>query len=141
MRALTLLALLACFGSAHCSAVASGEAFTGVFQGTGRACSGALYVRANTIAWNSSFSICKRTQYEVLEHNADQEHERLVFRLTSPSSECRYPVIEVEHTSDYNWNVLGYQSLEAFEKRDLPDWSNSPLPERQILSCPMVKDD
>lgn len=141
MRALMVLAACVSIGGLSGSAVAADGAFTGVFQGTGRACSGALHVRANAIEWNSSYSTCKSTAYEILESHTDTEHERFAFRLKKPSSQCRYPVIEVEHDSDYNWNVSGYQSLEGFEKKDLPDWSNSPLPERQILSCSMIKQD
>ncbi|WP_269511034.1 hypothetical protein [Burkholderia sp. IMCC1007] len=124
------------------SAVAAADgAFTGAFQGTGRACSGALHVRAKTIEWNSTYSICKSSPYEVLEKKIDGDRERMVFRLKNPSSRCRYSVVEVERASGYNWNVSGYQSLEGFQKRDFPEWSNSPLPERQILSCLMTGPD
>lgn len=141
MRELTVLALFASIGSLSGMAATADDAFAGVFQGTGRACSGALHVRAKTIEWNSAYSICKPTHYEVLEKSFNGSHERIVFRLKNRSRQCRYSVVEVEHTSGYNWNVNGYQSLEGFQKRNFPDWSNSPLPERQVLSCPMVGPD
>ncbi|WP_081103763.1 hypothetical protein [Burkholderia anthina] len=87
------------------------------------------------------YSICKSSPYEILEKKFDGDQERIVFRLKNRSSRCRYSVVEVERASGYNWNVSGYQSLEGFRKRDLPEWSNSPLPERQILSCSMTGPD
>ncbi len=142
MRTLTILALSVSIGSLSGTVVAADKDFTGVFEGTGRGCSGALYVRAKTIEWNSTYSICKATHYEVLEEKkSDGDHERIVFQLKKLSSRCRYSVVEVEHASGYNWNVSGYQSLEGFQKKDLPDWSNSPLPGRQILSCLMTGPD
>lgn len=138
-----LKTLILCF-SAAClpgTGIAVEKPFTGVFSGTGRACSGALHVRAKTIEWNSTYSICKSTQYRILEKESDNGRQRVVFQLNKRSTRCRYPVIEVEHQAGYNWNVSGYQSLEGFSNRNSPDWRNSPLPERQILSCPMIGPD
>lgn len=137
MRALILLALSVSIGSLSSAAAAADKAFTGVFKGTGRACSGALYVRSKTIEWNSTYSVCKPTRYEILEKNLDSGHERIVFRLKTRSRRCRYSVIEVERENGYYWSVSGYPSLEGFQKKDLPDWSNSPLPEREIFLCSM----
>lgn len=133
------LVLSAVVGFFSIAAAASDQAFTGVFEGTGRACSGEMQVRAKTIAWHSTFSTCTATRYDVLERNADPSQERIVFRLKKRSSECRYPVIEAVRTSEYNWNVTGYPSLEGFQKKHLPDWSISALHDRQVLSCPMTK--
>ncbi len=132
-------ALMALALAGPCTALAD-AAFTGRFSGTGRACSGGLYVRTKTIEWNSSFSICKPTRYEVLDNELDKkEDERIVFRLQSPSRQCLYPVIEVQRLSTYSWGVQGYQSMESYRNRALPDWANSPLEERLILSCPMTR--
>ncbi|WP_233801800.1 hypothetical protein [Paraburkholderia sp. HP33-1] len=125
-------------GSFVISAAAADKPFSGKFDGTGRACSGSLVVRPRTIEWNSAFSVCKPVQYEVLEQNFGGKHRRIVFRLKKRSSQCRFEVVEIEHASGYNWNVSGYRSVEEFQKRGLADWSNSPLPERQVLSCLMV---
>ncbi|PIF74407.1 hypothetical protein CLU95_1534 [Variovorax sp. 54] len=114
--------------------------FTGKFSGTGRACSGGLYVRTKTIEWNSSFSICKPARYEVLDNELDKEEgERIAFRLRSPSRHCLYKVVEVQRLSTYSWDVRGYQSMESYRNRALPDWANSPLEERLIMSCPMTR--
>jgi hypothetical protein len=113
--------------------------FTGVFSGTGRACSGGLYVRTKTIEWNSSFSVCKPARYRVLEKDLARDRGRIAFRLEARSRRCRYEVIEAEQVSIYGWSVQGYQSLEAYRKRALPGWRNSPLDERLVLSCPMTR--
>lgn len=140
MYALKVLAL-SILGGLTATATAADKAFTGTFEGTGRACSGALYVRTKTIEWNSTYSRCKPTEYDILEKQLDSDHKRVVFNLKAHKKQCRYPVIEIEHVDGYSWNVSGYQSLEGFQKRNLPEWSNSPLPERQILSCPMIGPD
>lgn len=120
--------------------VAADKIFTGVFEGTGRACYGALYVRTKTIEWNSTFSLCKAIHYEVLESKkSDGDYERIVFHLKKQSSQCRYSVIEVEHVNGYYWNAKGYQSLEGFQNKELPDWRNSALPERGVLSCTLIR--
>jgi hypothetical protein len=113
--------------------------FTAVFSGTGRACSGGLFVRTKTIEWNSSFSICKPTRYSVLDKDLAADRRRIAFRLAARSRRCHYEVIEAQQYSTYGWSVQGYQSLEAYEKRALPGWRNSPLDERMVLSCPMVR--
>ncbi|MFC5475742.1 hypothetical protein [Paraherbaspirillum soli] len=141
MYTVKTIALFLLIASAN-AAFAADKPFTGVFGGTGRACSGGAYIRTKTIEWNSTYSICKPSRYEVLEKNlTEKDHKRIVYRLKDRSKQCRSEVIEVEQVSRYGWNVSGYPSLEVFQKRDLPDWGNSPLPERQILSCPMVGPD
>lgn len=122
-------------------AVAADRPLVGEFAGTGRACSGGLFIRSRTIEWNSTYSICRPSRYDVLEHGLDGDRRRIVYRLKQRSSRCRFEVVEVEQASRYNWNVSGYPSFEAFEKRALPDWRNSSRPERQVLSCPMTGPD
>lgn len=135
-RRAAALAFLALAGTG--TAIA-GAPFTAVFSGTGRACSGGLYVRTQTIEWNSSFSICQPTRYSVLEKDLAKDHGRIAFRLATRSRQCRYEVIEAKQISTYGWSVQGYQSLEAYRKRALPGWRHSPRDERMVLSCPMVR--
>lgn len=118
---------------------ATEDIFTGSFEGTGRACSGKLQVQKNKIKWNSTYSKCKTTQYSVLETDLNNEKKRIAFHLKTPNAKCLYPIIEIKHSSGYNWHVNGYQSLEGFQNKNSPDWKNSPLPERQNLSCLMIK--
>lgn len=141
MRALAALIMMASVGTSLDAAAAADDTFTGVFQGTGRACFGALYVRAKTIEWNSTYSICKPSQYEILENSVSDGNRRVVFHLKHRSRQCRYPVVEVEHASGYSWNVSGYQSLDHYRNKDLPGWNQSPLPERWVQSCLMTGPD
>ncbi len=135
-RAAAALAFLALAGTGTAIAAAP---FTAVFGGTGRACSGGLYVRTQTIEWNSSFSICKPSRYSVLEKDLAAAHDRIVFRLATRGRQCRYEVVEAEQISTYGWSVQGYPSIEAYQKRALPGWHHSPRDERMVLSCPMVR--
>jgi hypothetical protein len=132
-------AVLAFVVSASMGPVHADAPFTAVFSGTGRACSGGLFVRTRTIEWNSSFSVCKRGRYEVLEKDFAGDHGRIAFRLHVRSRQCRHEVIEAEQVGTYGWSVQGYPSLEAYQKRTLPGWRNSPLDERLVLSCPMTR--
>lgn len=133
------VAVLAFLALAGTGTAIAGAPFMAVFGGTGRACSGGLYVRTQTIEWNSSFSICKPRRYRVLEKDLAADHGRIVFRLSARSRQCRYEVIEAEQISTYGWNVQGYPSLEAYQKRALPGWHHSPRDDRMVLSCPMVR--
>jgi hypothetical protein len=121
------------------AAVAADVPFTGAFSGTGRACAGGLYLRAKTVEWNSTYSICKPSRHEVLAQDLTADHQRIAVRIKTRSKQCRYEIIEAEQVSTYGWDVRGYKTLEAYRKQGLPDWQNSPLPERRFLSCPMVR--
>jgi len=124
-----------------CSTItkATEDIFTGSFEGTGRACSGKLQVQKKEIKWNSTYSQCRTIQYSVLEADLANKERRIAFHLQNPNEKCLYPIIEIKYSSGYNWHVNGYQSLEGFQNRNSPDWKNSPLPERQNLSCLMIK--
>lgn len=135
MKKTTLALFVGCF---LLTAASAEQSFFGTYEGTGRACSGSLSIREKGIEWRSAFSLCHMARYEALEKNIDGDSKRIVLRLKKKNRECRYPVIEMEQAGHYNWNVTGYPSLEGYRNRKSPDWSNSSLPERQTLSCPMV---
>jgi carbohydrate-binding DOMON domain-containing protein len=113
--------------------------FTAAFSGTGRACSGGFFVRARTIEWNATYSVCKPQRYTVLEDALDREPKRIVYRIEGHGRQCPYRVVEVEQATAHGWNVSGYRSPEAYRNRDQPAWRNSPLPERFVLSCLMTR--
>lgn len=131
----TGLALLVLAGAV----VAAEPPFTGAFSGRGRACFGGLYLREKTVEWISTFSICKPSRYEVLAKDLSPGQQRIAVRIKSRSRQCLYEVFEVEQIDTDNWGVNGYQSLASYTNRKLPDWSNSPLEERWVLSCPMFR--
>lgn len=141
MHILKKLFLCLIAGALSNTSAAESKSITGVFQGTGRACSGSLHIGKKSIKWTSAFSTCNSSAYSVLETSRPPESEKTAFFLKKTGSKCRYKVIEVEHADGYNWNITGYQSEESFRKRNLRDWTNSPLPERQTLSCLMIEGD
>ena len=138
MRAVGVVGLLSIIVAMATPAIAGEQPFTGSFRGTGRACSGSLNIRTKTIEWRSSFSVCKPTRHEILDKDLTPEHRRIAYRLTARSKACRYEVVEIQHVDGAGWNATGYQSLESFQNREAPAWKNSQLPERQVLSCPMI---
>ena len=117
---------------------ASERPFTGAFKSWGRACNGGVYVRAKTIEWISSWSICKPSPYEVLDRSAADEPERIAFHIKQRSKTCLYEVVELVN-NEGSWFAIGYQTLEAFRNRNDPEWRDSPLPERWTLACPMER--
>lgn len=116
--------------------------FAGRFEGTGRACSGALILTRGTLDWRSTYSTCRARRYEIQERRLDNDAKRLVLRLVGAQRPtCPYAVIELEQATTYGWNVSGFRSMQAYENRTQPAWSRSALPERYVLSCLMTKVD
>jgi hypothetical protein len=138
MHTLRIAWLLAALVMSH-MVIAANKPFTGVFHGEGRACFGGLFVRTKTIEWNSSFIKCGPTKYELLDQNLAGEHPRVVYRIKDRRKRCGLEVVELKHDNEYFWTVNGYPSVEAYQKRDLPDWKDSALPERAVASCDMRK--
>jgi hypothetical protein len=128
---------LLCLAMLASVVMAADAPFTLALSGGGRACAGGLFVRAKTLEWNTSFSRCAPTPYTVLEKEVAGDRTRVVFRLLKRGSGCRYAIVEAEQQGQAGWNVSGYPSLEVYENQHLPDWRNSPLERRQVLSCPM----
>ncbi|MFC5475382.1 hypothetical protein [Paraherbaspirillum soli] len=122
-------------------AIAADKPFTGRFLGNGRACSGALYVRTKTIEWHSTYSACKQSRYQIIEQDMTGKEPRIAYLLKQRSKHCQHAVIELRHYNKQVWDANGYPSLEAYQKRDLPDWKDSLLSDREILSCGMLKAD
>ena len=139
MRAVKLAVMLFATSAAPALSYGAGAPFTGVFQGEGRACFGGLFVRSKTIEWTSSFSKCGPVRYEILDKDMTGEHPRIAYRLMERSKQCRNAVIALTHYNDEVWDVKGYPSVEAYQKRDLPDWKNSMQPDRAVTSCGMLK--
>jgi len=109
---------------------------TAAFQGGGRACAGGLYVRATTIEWKTTFSVCERSAFDIVEHtSAGDDATRIVYRLSNRSRSCRYEVVELTKVSPTGWDVTGYPSLAAFERRSSADVQALAA----TLSCPMVQ--
>lgn len=118
----------------------SGESspFTGTFKGTGRACSGGLYVRSQTISWVTTFSRCQRVPYEAVERSEKGNQREFVFRLKAHKKMCAFNVLYLHHpnTPDMalDWEVIGYASVAQYEA-DKRNGFKTALP--NSLSCPL----
>lgn len=137
-RLLIALSLL----TAH-SAMAADTAtspLAGTYRGDGRACFGALFVRPKTIEWNASFFKCGPARYKVLDQDLAGDKPRAAYKIADHRKRCGLAVIEVERYNDTFWNVNGYPSLEAYEKRNEPGWKDATEPGRQVANCGMRKD-
>lgn len=116
------------------------DALTGTFRGDGRACYGALFLRSNTIEWNASFFKCGPTRYKVIEQDLSGDHPHAAFKIEDHRKRCGLAVIEVSRYSEFSWSVKGYQTMEAYQKREEPDWKDSADPARQVALCGMRKE-
>ena len=100
--------------------IADGDgAFTGTFEGSGRACYGKLVIRPKTISWNTTFSSCKDTPYEILEQSGQGPERRIVYLLKKRNKGCLFAVISLHHRDspdrDLDWEATGYVSLDDFK--------------------------
>ncbi|WP_024974036.1 hypothetical protein [Ralstonia pickettii] len=116
------------------------DALTGTFRGDGRAGYGALFLRSNTIEWNASFFKCGPTRYKVIEQDLSGDHPHAAFKIEDHRKRCGLAVIEVSRYSEFSWSVKGYQTMEAYQKREEPDWKDSADPARQVALCGMRKE-
>ncbi|WP_426395609.1 hypothetical protein ACN9M1_15200 [Ralstonia sp. R-29] len=116
------------------------DTLIGTYHGDGRACFGALFVRPETIEWNASFFKCGPARYKVVEQNLAGDKPRAAFKIDDRRKRCGLAVIEVYRYNDTFWNVKGYPTLEAYEKREEPGWKDAADPARQVALCGMRKE-
>jgi hypothetical protein len=135
-RSFVASCLVAITGAA---AAASAQSYTGVYESWGRACHGAVSLRSKTIEWKSQLNDCERSPYEVLDVAPSDQPPRIAVRITKRSKNCFSEVVELkEEQNDMKiWSLTGYPSLEAYQKRELPEWRDSTAVDRMALSCPL----
>lgn len=111
------------------------SAFTGHFQGTGRACYGTLAIQAHTISWVTPFSQCKSVPYQLIDRNAQKGWTRMIYRLDRQTGSCRYAILALAHTgpaADTGWEATGYASEQSYQS----DKSSHYQTRRQdMMSC------
>ncbi|MDM0082095.1 hypothetical protein QTI17_15985 [Variovorax sp. J31P179] len=131
------LCLLATAGTAAADALP----YTGVYESWGRVCRGAARLTATTIEWKSPFSNCKRSSYEVIDIASNNEPPRIAVRIKKRSKGCDFEVIQLEEQqigdAPKMWGINGYPSLEAYQKRELPEWKYAVSDDRMRLHCPL----
>ncbi len=134
LRTLTIVAVLSSL-----AANAAPPAFTGVFDGTGRACSGQLFVRQKTITWLSSFSKCRGIPYTTVEQKSEGNQRGYTFLLKEKQRGCLYQVLYLTHHDNANmdifWEVLGYTTMQEFEADKQKGFKAESEDE---LSCPLI---
>lgn len=105
----------------------------GIYEGTGRACSGRLSIFKDNVAWTSTWSVCKKSTYKIIEHQTSEAKLSFVVQLNRTSRQCKYSVLELEHdnsqSADTGWQIIGFSSVVDFKKKN---FSNA-------LSCYLVQ--
>ncbi|SEA17099.1 hypothetical protein [Variovorax sp. YR216] len=114
--------------------------YIGVYRPWSRGCGGAVFLRAKTVEWHATWNSCKRSPYKVLDVAEKNELPRIAVKIEKPSKHCGFEVLEIQQETrepPSMWALRAYPTLESYKKRDLPDWQDSPLPERAVPMCPL----
>ena len=127
------------FALAHGLAVASDKPFTGtgVFQGQGRGCWGKLYIKEQSLEWNTPYSVCKKTSYSVIQKDLDSKSPHIAFALAQKSKKCGFEIIELSFDPVYPayWQATGYETRKDFDNRA----ASNEEAESKTLSCSVQK--
>jgi hypothetical protein len=106
----------------------------GVFEGTGRACSGRLKITPKRLSWSPPFNACRPTAFTLAERRQEGGDTQWIYQRVGASKRCFYKVVVLQKTAEPDdrttWNVTGFVSMKAY-KAGSNVW----------LSCPMVKVD
>jgi hypothetical protein len=105
----------------------------GVFEGTGRACSGLLKITPKRMSWKTPFSPCPASAYTLVERRHKGGATLWTYRFIGSPKSCLYKVVVLEKTAPpqvWAWNVYGFTSMKAY-KADSND----------RLNCYLVKAD
>jgi hypothetical protein len=105
----------------------------GVFEGTGRACSGLLKITPKRMSWKTPFSPCTASAYTLVERRHKGGATLWTYRFIGSPKSCLYKVVVLEKTAPpqvWAWNVYGFTSMKAY-KADSNDQ----------LNCYLVKAD
>lgn len=114
--------------SAACAAKPAAPKTINVYEGTGRACAGQLAITPKTISWQTSFSQCPKTAYELVKNEPNLQ----VYRMQKRAKTCAYDYIQVETgLPNEQVQVIGFPNQQAFAEQNTVDG----------LSCMVVQDD
>jgi hypothetical protein len=90
----------------------------GVFEGTGRACSGLLKITPKRMSWHTPFSPCPASAYTLMERRQKGGATQWAYRFVRSPRSCLYKVVVLEKavdTDDWAWNVSGFTSVKAYK--------------------------
>lgn len=102
----------------------------GVFEGTGRACSGLLKITPKRLIWSPPFHPCPPSAFTLAERRQEGAATRWIYQRVGASKSCLYKVVILEKTVDpddrTSWDVYGFTSMKAY-KANSNVWLNCPL--------------
>jgi hypothetical protein len=143
---LFLLALLLCTPTAACAKVPGQAARTktvalptstepavqfGVFEGTGRACSGLLKITPKRLSWNTAFSPCPASAHTLVERRQESNATQWAYRFVHTPKNCFYKVVMLKKLVDVDgrveWHASGFTSMKAYKADAKVDRLNCPL--------------
>jgi hypothetical protein len=103
----------------------------GVFEGTGRACSGLLKITPTRLSWNTAFSPCPALAYTLVEHRREGDATQWAYRFVRTPKSCFYKVVMLKKLVDVDgrveWHASGFTSMKAYKADAKVDRLNCPL--------------
>ncbi|GGL42601.1 hypothetical protein GCM10010983_44790 [Caulobacter rhizosphaerae] len=72
----------------------------GVFEGTGRACSGLLKITPRRLSWSPPFNPCPPTAYTLAERRQEGSVTRWAYQRVGAPKSCLYKVVVLEKAVD-----------------------------------------
>ncbi len=91
----------------------------GVFEGTGRACSGLLKITPRRLSWSPPFNPCPPTAYTLAERHQEGSVTRWVYQRVGAPKSCFYKAVVLEKTVDpdgrISWNAVSFTSNKAYK--------------------------
>jgi hypothetical protein len=103
----------------------------GVFEGTGRACSGLLKITPKRLSWNTAFSPCPASAYTLVERRQESNATQWAYRFVHTPRNCFYKVVMLKKLVDVDgrveWHASGFTSMKAYKADAKVDRLNCPL--------------
>jgi len=103
----------------------------GVFEGTGRACSGLLKITPKRMSWHTPFSPCPASAYTLIERRQEGDGAQWAYRFVRTPKSCFYKVVMLKKLVDVDgrveWHASGFTSMKAYKADAKVDRLNCPL--------------
>ena len=91
----------------------------GVFEGTGRACSGLLKITPKRLSWNTAFSPCPASTYTLVERRQEGDGAQWAYRFVRTPKSCFYKVVMLKKLVGVHgrveWHASGFTSMKAYK--------------------------
>ncbi len=110
----TLALMWLCLASASAAHAADVSVPNGSFQGSGRACYGALKISEKQITWNTPFSKCATRSFRVAELDEQAGRRAHRYELRGVGKNCLYRTLVLRHPdpqqSGASWDLTSYRN-------------------------------